>query len=119
MPSTLRMRANDRDLRTLATLGEYAVLDRELLHALCFAKYSEEWSRQNIARLATAGLIRVTTLQVWHDEGSTRGGRIPQLLSLTKTGAEIVQIRTGVWPRRVLKSNPSPATFWHRLQVVK
>ena len=112
------IRVNERDLHTLKTLGEYGVLDRELIHALCFAEYSAEWCRQNVTRLVTAGLVRSTTLQVWHDEQS-RGGRIPQLFSLTLAGAEIVAVRTGEYPHRVLKSDPSAITYWHRLQVVK
>ena len=118
MPKTHRIRINDRDLRTLATLGEYGVLDRSLCHALCFTDFSPEWCRRNLCRLAGCGLIRATTLQVWHDEES-RGGRIPTLYSLTGAGAEVVHARTGTYPRRVLRSDPSPMTFWHRLQVVR
>jgi hypothetical protein len=119
MSRTRRIRVNDRDVQTLATLGEYGVLDRELCHALCYGAFSAEWCRQNLSRLAAAGLVRITTLRVWHDDGPSRGGRIPQLLSLTEDGAEIVRVRTGVYPRRVLRSEPSAATFWHRLQTVR
>lgn len=118
MPSPRRIRVNDRDIRTLEMLGEYGVLDRELIHRLCFAEYTAEWCRQNVSRLVGAGLVRSTTLQVWHDEQS-RGGRIPQLFSLTKAGAETVTVRTGNHPLRVLKSDPSAATYWHRLGVVR
>ena len=118
MPSMRPIRVNERDVRTLQTLGEYGVLDRDLIHKLCFAEYSAEWCRQNVSRLAGAGLVRSTTLQVWHDEQS-RGGRIPQLFSLTKAGGEIVAVRTGNYPPRVLTSDPSAVTYWHRLQVVK
>lgn len=117
MPRTSCIRVNDRDVGTLAALGEYGVLDRGLCHALCFADHSPEWCRQNLARLAAAGLIRTTTLQVWHDVGRPRGGRVPILYSLSEAGAEIVAARTGRPPRRVLRSSPSPATLWHRLQV--
>jgi hypothetical protein len=119
MPRTRRIRVNERDVRTLAIVGEYGVLDRALCHTLCFPRYSQEWCRQNLARLAGALLLRTTVLTVWHDEEETRGGRIPLLYSLTSAGAEVVHARTGVYPRRVLRSDPSPTTFWHRLQVVR
>ena len=118
MRRTGGLRLNQRDIHTLATLGEYGVLDRVLCHALCFADYSPEWCRQKLARLCAAGLLQATTLQVWHDEDGARGGRIPMLYSLTKAGGDIVFVRTGAYPRRVLRSDPSPATFWHRLQIV-
>lgn len=119
MPRTRRVRANARDVQTLAAVGEYGVLDRELCHLLCYAHYSTEWCRQNLARLTQSGLLRATALQVWHDDEDTRGGRIPLLYSLSPTGAEIVQLRTGIAPRRILRSDPAAATFWHRLQVVR
>jgi hypothetical protein len=119
MPRTRRIRVNERQVRALAVIGEYGVLDRALCHALCFGGSSQEWCRQNLARLAGAGLVRATSLQVWHDEEGSRGGRIPLLYSLTPAGAEVVHARTGAYPRRVLRSDPSPTTFWHRLQIVR
>lgn len=119
MPRTKQIRINDRDVRLLAMLGEYGLLDRQLCHALCFADQSPEWCRQNLRRLVDAGLIEPTTLRVWHDETATRGGRVPILYSLTKEGADIVRLRTGSQPKRVLKSAPSAATFYHRLEIVR
>src|SRR5918998_6012344 len=105
MPRTHRIRVNERQVRTLAIVGEYGVLDRTLCHALCFPNSSQEWCRQNLARLAGVGLLQTTALSVWHDEAEPRGGRIPLLYSLTPAGAEVVQARTGVYPRRVLRSD--------------
>lgn len=119
MPKAKQIRVNDRDIQTLATVGEYGLLDRQLCHALCFADKSLEWCRQNLCRLADAGLIETTKLRVWHDEAETRGGRVPILYSLTKDGAETVYLRTGTFPKRVLRSAPSAATFYHRLQIVR
>lgn len=119
MPSSRRIRINDRDVATLATLGEYGVLDAELCHTLCFAGFTPEWCRQNLVRLAAVGLIGTTTLRIWFERDGSRGGRNPKLFFLTKAGAEVVAVRGGTYPRRVLRSEPSPATFWHRLQVVR
>jgi hypothetical protein len=119
MPRSRRIRVNERQVRTLAAVGEYGVLDRALCHALCFANSSREWCRQNLARLTGVGLLRATALQVWHDDEEPRGGRIPLLYSLTPAGAEVVHARMGLYPRRVLRGDPSPTTFWHRLQVVR
>ena len=119
MPCKRSIRVNDRDIRLMVTVGEYGVLDRTLCHILCFANSSAEWCRQVLARLTSAGLIQATTLQVWYDDGTSRGGRIPTLYSLTRAGAEVVHLRIGKYPPRVLRSEPSPASFWHRLQVVQ
>lgn len=119
MPRRRNIRLNDRDVRTLATLGDYGVLSRPLCHALCFDGFTSEWCRQNLARLADAGLVQTTTLQVCFDDGTSRGGRMPVLYSLSNAGADIVREATGQSPLRVLRSEPSPATFWHRLQIVQ
>lgn len=116
MPRTHGIRLNDRRLSVLVALGEYGVLDIALCESLCFRGFSQEWARQNLARLAQAGLVRATALSVWRGNG---GGRIPLLYSLTPAGAAIVRDQTGDYPRRVLRSDPSPETFWHRLQIVR
>lgn len=118
MPRPRRIRLTDRDVLVLSMLGEYSILDRPLLHAMCFERFSEEWCRRNLKRLSDARLIRATTLRVYFDEQS-RSGRIPFLFSLTEEGADVVYHHTAIYPRRVLRSEPSAFTFAHRLAVVR
>jgi hypothetical protein len=94
------------------------VLDQPLCHAKFYPRFSAEWCRQNLRRLAGAQLLRATPLRVWHDAKS-RSGRIPFLYSLTPDGADVVEVATGVVPRYVLRSDPTPTTFHHRLAIVR
>jgi len=112
------LRANVRHISVLSALGEYGVLDCELTRCLCLPGASPEWCRQTLASLARVGFVRRTALQIWHDE-SGRGGRIPLLCSLTEEGAEFVRQHTGTYPRRVFRKELTPATYWHRLQIVR
>lgn len=111
-------RVTNRDIPTLAGIGEYGVIDLKLCHAKFYAGFSTEWCRQCLRRLAEAGLVRETSLRVWFDAQS-RSGRIPFLYSLTPDGADVVEAATGITPRYVLRSDPTPATFHHRLAIVR
>ncbi len=112
-----------RDARFLGLLGEYGILDFALAHSLAFADVSAERCRQILSRLVGARLIRAIRLQVWYAgpsaDGRYRGGRVPTLFVLGERGAETVRQWNGVWPRRVCRSDPTPATFFHRLHIVR
>jgi hypothetical protein len=115
-----RIRLNAKDIAVMADLGEYGLLDSQLCHSRHFAEFSREWCRQKLARLAVAGLVRSIKLQVWYAEHErTSGGRIPTIHFLTENGAEAVRQWTGSYPKRVLRSDPAPATIFHRLQIAK
>ena len=112
------IRLTDRDIRVLADLGELGLLDFELCRSRHFATLSYERCRQKIAQYLENGLIQAIKLQVWY-ASDARGGRIPTILCLAELGAEAVHQRTGDYPRHILSSDLAPATFFHRLQVVK
>ncbi len=114
------LRASSLDIHCLAKLGDYGVLDTLMLHQIAYADSSYEWCRQKLAKYRAANLIASFKAQVWlspHDRHS--GGRVPSLHFLTEAGAELVYQATGNRPPRVLRSDPSAATLFHRLHVVK
>lgn len=121
MPNLICM---ERDIRYFADLGEYGVLDAELSYHRHFAAVSRERCRQRLALYAQHRLVYAAKLQVWYsDQARGRGlpgGKIPTLFALTPLGAEAVHRCTGLYPRRVLRSDPpTPATFFHRLHIVR
>lgn len=116
-------KVTDRDIKVLSALGEYSVLDFALIYATILTGISAERCRQILARLTGAKLIRAIRLQVWYAVKSAdnryRGGRVPTLFVLTELGSEKVYQWTGSWPRRVYRTEPTPATFFHRLHVAR
>lgn len=112
------IRPNDRDFKALAYIGRYGLLDLPLCHSLAFPTVSQERCRQKLSSYEKSGLIKSIKLQVWYAEGR-KGGRIPTIYCLTEQGAELLSQFTSEPVLRVLKSDPKPATFFHRLQTVK
>lgn len=111
---------NPRDIAILADLGDFYVLDTKLCHERHFPNASYEWCRQTLVRLRRAGFVRSIKLQVAYAEDfSAKGGRMPAYYFLTDEGATAVQRSIGIRPMRVLRSDPSPFTLFHRLQVAR
>lgn len=107
-----------RDLLTLADLGEYGVLDTVMIHQLRFQQVSERRCQQRLAQYVDHGFVHKTQLRVWYDD-TGNGGKMPTIYSLSERGAAIVFERTGVLPKRILRSAPKPETLFHRLESVR
>ena len=94
---------------------ELGLLDTETIHQRFFPKVS----RRRVQRLRLyqeQGLTRIVTLSVWFGDGE-RGHFNDHCL--TERGADAVEAATEIRPRRVLRSEPKPETFHHRLSVIK
>lgn len=115
MPAGLHLQA--RDIRILAEIGELGVLDTETIHERFFPKVSRRRVQQRLRLYQEQGLTRTVTLTVWFGDGDR--GRVPAIHCLTDRGADAVEATGDRRPRRVLRSEPKPETFHHRLAVVK
>jgi len=117
------VRIGPADIGFLGVVGRYGLLSAEDA-AEAYASLQLN-SRQKRLRLLTKnGLICAVKLSVWWSTdgaqpAASRGGRIPTLYSLTEEGARLVEFETGERPPRVLRSEPSPATFLHRRMIVR
>jgi hypothetical protein len=115
MPAALHLQA--RDIRVLATIGELSVMDTDTIHERFFAEVSRRRCQQRLRLYQEQGLTRVVTLSVWFTNGER--GRVPAIHCLTERGADAVEAAGEGRPRRVLRSEPKPETFHHRLAVIK
>ena len=115
MPAGLHLQT--RDIRLLAEIGELSVLDTDTIHERFFAKVSRRRAQQRLRLYQEQGLTRTITLSVWF--GDRDRGRVPAIHCLTERGADAVEAAGERRPRRVLRSEPKPETFHHRLAVVK
>ncbi|MCA9062834.1 MAG: replication-relaxation family protein [Planctomycetaceae bacterium] len=113
-----RIQLTQRDIRVLASLGEYGILDTRLLHRLHFKSVTERRCLQRVEQYVSHGLVCVIALRVWYCS-DRESGRIPRIYGLTEKGADAVEGLTGRPPDRVFRSEPTPETLLHRLQIVR
>lgn len=107
-----------RDLQILETVGEYGTVDTAILHQLHFPNDNTGRACQNrLKKMADASLLKAVRLIA--SDGGQQSGSLPTLWFLTDTGAELVASETGVYPRRVTRSEPKPFTLRHRLDIVR
>jgi hypothetical protein len=93
------------------------LLDTDTIHQRFFPGVTRRRSQQRLQLYQAHGLTRTLVLTVWFGNGNQ--GRTPAIHCLTERGADAVQVLTGRRPARVLRSEPKPETFHHRLAVVK
>ena len=115
MPAGLHLQP--RDVLILALMGDLGLLDTDTIHQRFFATVSRRRCQQRLQLFRAHGLIRSVVLTVWFSD--TENGRTPAIHVLTERGAEAVLSLVGSYPRRVLRSDPKPETFHHRLAIVK
>jgi hypothetical protein len=115
MPAGLHLQA--RDIRILAEIGELGALDTDTIHQRFFPNASRRRCQQRLQSYQAQGLTRIVTLSVWFGDGDR--GRVPAIHCLTERGGDAVEAAGERRPRRVLRSEPKPETFHHRLAVVK
>ena len=106
-----------RDIHLLATIGELGLLDTPTIHERFFPGVSRRRVQQRVGLYQEQGLTRIVTLSVWFANGHR--GKVPAIHCLTDRGADAVEAAGEGRPRRVLRSEPKPETFHHRLAVVK
>jgi hypothetical protein len=102
---------------TLALIGELGLLDTDMIHERFFAGVSRRRCQQRLQLYQAHGFTRTVILTVWFGDGDQ--GRIPAVHCLAERGADAVYSLIGRRPARVLRSEPKPETFYHRLAVVK
>jgi hypothetical protein len=115
MPAGLHLQKRDLDL--LAQIGELGLLDTETIRERFFPGVTLRRVQQRLQLYRDHGLIRTIVLTVWFGESGT--GRIPAIHCLAERGGDAVHSLTGHRPRRVLRGDPKPETFHHRLAIVK
>lgn len=120
MAAIAGMRINSFDLDWLIGLGRYGLLSTEQA-ADFYVNYKLNSVQKRLRLLTQNGLTRMTKLSVWFagEKQNSKGGRVPTLHALTDEGARLIEMQTGVYPERILRSDPSPGTFWHRQQIVR
>ena len=115
MPAGLHLQ--ERDLDLLAQIGELGLLDTETIHERFFSGVTPRRVQQRLRLYRDHGLLRTVVLTVWCGESGK--GRIPAIHCLTERGGDAINSITGQRPRRVLRGDPKPETFHHRLAIVK
>jgi hypothetical protein len=107
-----------RDMAILADLGEYGLLDTATIAARHWPGVSSPRACQERLRsLCDAKLIHKTQLLV--ARVGRMGSRIPAVYALMPHGAEVLELETGEVPPRIARSEPSPATLLHRLEMIQ
>ncbi len=115
MPAGLHLQP--RDVTALALIGELGLLDTEMIHQRIFPSVTRRRCQQRLQLYQAHGFTRTVILTVWFGDGDQ--GRIPAIHCLTDRGADAIHSFTGRRPARVLRSEPKPETFYHRLAIVK
>ena len=113
-----------RDLAILTDLGEYGLLDTQMLQHRHWGKAETMRACQHRMRLLTQeALVKKANLIVAFDASSKsvngQGGSIPTAYVLTPKGAEVLEKLTETSPRRVSRSSPAATTLLHRLEMVE
>jgi hypothetical protein len=115
MPAGLHLQP--RDIQVLAEIGELSLLDTKTIHERFFPNVGCRRVQQRLQLYQQQGLTRIVALSVWFNNGDR--GRVPAIHCLTDRGADAVESASELRPRRVLRGEPKPETFHHRLSVVK
>jgi hypothetical protein len=112
-----QLQLQERDVQALAEIGEVGLLDTPLVHERHYANVTLRRCQQRMREVEACGLTHAVHLNVWF--GQRGGGPIPTIHCLTERGAAAVESITGQRPRRVMRSDPAPETWHHRLAVVR
>ncbi len=112
------IRIAPRDLLVLNELGTYGILSTTDVKEIFFPNETDRACRKRLRLFSLHGLTRMTKLTVAFSRDG-RGGSIPTLHSLTDDGADLVETQTGSRPPRILRTSPSPFTFFHRMEIVQ
>jgi len=106
-----------RDIEILIAVGECGLLDTQDIWEQWWPGCLLRPCQMRLRVLCTEGLLQKTPLVAAHAE--KHGGRLPTIYTLTESGADLVEVHTGVRPPRVLNCSSQPMTFFHRLETVK
>jgi hypothetical protein len=106
-----------RDVQILTELGEFGMLDTDMIRARYWPDAKNDRAcQERLKLLREESLVRTALLSV-NRHGKQH--RVPAMHFLTPAGAEVVQQQTGIEPKRVARSDPKPFTLLHRWEGLK
>lgn len=111
-----------RDLAVLADIGDYGMLDTQMIHLRHFPEdQTGRACERRLKKLADEGLTKKVNLGVSRQAATPSSAtwhRIPAMHFLTPAGAEVLEASGARPALRVMRSDPKPMTLLHRRLVV-
>ncbi len=113
-----------RHIELFADIGEHGGLDTLMVKERHYPTVTLRRCQQKLLEFQRDGFLRSTNLTVCcASDGNLSPGaiekRVPAIHCITERAAAAVEDATGIWPARVLRSDPKPETLLHRRACVQ
>jgi len=114
---------SDRDLQALSEVGELGLASTEMIHRRHYepGESGLKYCQRRLRDMGDIGWLESLSYTLQENAaGQRRPRKLPSIHRLTLSGAQMIESRTGIAPKRPARSDPpSPQTVLHRLAVVR